>query len=105
MDNIANSIEDGVATLTDALDKVRTPKSRAADTIERVGKLREGDISPAVIALQMKENTEINFSEADIRSYEKLYEASKSQVAITKKQTVALMQDQQETSSAQPQGA
>ena len=42
----------------------------------------------------MEENTGESFSEQDVSSYGKLYKVSHSKVALTKKQTVALVRNQ-----------
>jgi hypothetical protein len=82
------------------LDKVRSPSTRAGNTIERVGKLSEAGVSHRVIAAQMEENTrlDVRFSEGDIKVITKVWQCSKSNVLITKNQSKALIQDQLESS-------
>ncbi|MCG9657947.1 hypothetical protein [Vibrio mediterranei] len=94
MSDFKDGIDDILAEGIDALDKIRTPKSRSADAIERCIVLLEADIPSPVIALLMEENTGESFSEQDVCSYDKLYKVSRSTVAITKKQTVGLVRHQ-----------
>ena len=94
MSDFKDGINDILAEGVDALDKIRTPKSRSADAIERCAALLEADVPSRIIALLMEENTGESFSEQDVRSYGKLYKVSHSKVALTKKQTVALVRNQ-----------
>ena len=93
MSDFKDGINDMFAEGVDALDKIRTPKSRSADAIERCAALLEADVPPCIIASLMEKNTGESFSEQDVSSYGKLYEVSHSKVALTKKQTVAIVRD------------
>jgi len=94
MTDLKDGINDILAEGVDTLDKIRTPKSRSGDAIQRCSALLEADLPASVIALLMKENTGESFSEQDVSSYSKLYKVSHSKVAITKKQTVGLVRNQ-----------
>jgi len=97
MKKVGNLVNDGI---TDTLEKVASPASRAGSTIERVGKMLASGVSPRTIATQMTDNSPNgnSYSESDVRAYEKIYEDAKTKAVITAKQTRALMQDQQEQS-------
>ncbi len=98
MTNIVNNVID---TVNDSIEKVASPASRAGSTVERAGRMLEEGVSPAVIALQMTENSPNNqtYSVEDVNTLGKVYKDSKTKVVLTAKQTRALINDQQANSS------
>lgn len=80
----------------DCLDKVQTTTTRAGNTVERAAKMHESGVSPNVIALQMTENSPTNqeYTSKDVETMVKLYKDCRSRVVLTKKQTRALIKDQ-----------
>ena len=98
MPKITNMIETASDYAADFIEKTATPASRAGHTIERAGRMLEEEVSPAVIALQMTENspTHQTYTVADVQSYGKAYQDSKIKVVLTAKQTRALINDQKE---------
>lgn len=101
MDKLKHGLQDTAAELVDQLSSVRTQKSRAGDALERVFNLIKGNVPPAAIAITMTHNTKVAFSEQDAQAYHKLYQASQQQVALSKKQTVALLRNQTKTHSTE----
>ncbi|WP_391529455.1 hypothetical protein [Photorhabdus akhurstii] len=87
-----------VDTVTDVIEKVVTPASRAGSTVERVGKMVDAKVDPEVIALQMTKNSsnENIYTEDDVKTCHKIYNDSKTKVVITAEQTRALINDQKE---------
>jgi len=80
---------------------VSTQTSRTGHTGSRINSALNNGVDPAVIALQMTKNSEKNnpnnpviFTEQDVISVNKMFEANKSKVAITKTQTTALIKEQ-----------
>ena len=75
------------------LDKIRTPKSRAGDTVERIGKVRKKQVTRKQIADQMSANSKsgISFDERDVVAYEKLFDCSQKGVLLTARQARELM--------------
>lgn len=98
MTNIMNTVID---SFNDSIEKVASPASRAGSTVERAGRMLEEGVSPAVIALQMTENSpnSQNYSVDDVNTLGKVYNDSKTKVVLTAKQTRALINDQQQNSS------
>jgi len=90
--------ENIVDTGTDLIEKVSSPASRSGSTVERAGKMLEEGVSPAVIALQMTENSPKNqtYTQDDVKTLGKVYLDSKTRVTLTAKQTRALIKDQNE---------
>lgn len=88
------AVEDGAAIIEDGLGKIRSPKTRAADAVERIVFLMDKEVDHEVIALMMTKRTGISFDENDLHSYYKLHTASNSGVAITKKDTLAIARAQ-----------
>lgn len=81
---------------TDTLiDKIRTPSSRAGNTVERVGKLTKARVCRKAIAAQMTHNSRNGFTytEEEIQTINKVYQDSKSGVLITTSQAKALKRD------------
>ena len=79
-----------------SLIKMITTAGRAGASIERVGRLLEAGVSATTVAQQLTDNNrngEIVTIE-DVNAYNKMYIQAKSAVAITKKQTEALLADQ-----------
>lgn len=91
------SIPDKIsAQVIDTFEKVASPASRAGVTVERVGKLIEGDISsPSIIAQIISERSSNGFTydESDVETMHKLHLDSKTTVGITVKQVNALTKD------------
>ncbi|EOH0514822.1 hypothetical protein ACNPDE_002862 [Vibrio fluvialis] len=104
MSDIVNTVIDSV---NDTIEKVATPASRAGSTVERAGRMLEEGVSPAVIALQMTENSpnKQTYSVQDVTTLGKVYSDSKTKVVLTAKQTRALINDQHENSTTSPTGA
>lgn len=77
------------------IDKIRTPSSRAGNTVERVGKLTKAGVCRKAIAEQMTHNSKNGFtySEEEIKTIQKIYEDSRSKVLITSSQAKALKRD------------
>lgn len=98
MANLVNTVIDSV---NDGIEKVSSPGSRAGSTVERAGRMLEEGVSPAVIALQMTENSpnKQTYTSADVQTLGRVYEDSKTKVVLTAKQTRALINDQKENSS------
>ncbi len=87
---------------TDLIEKVSSPASRSGSTVERAGKMLEEGVSPAVIALQMTENSPNNqaYTQEDVKTLGKVYLDSKTKVTLTAKQTRALIEDQNKQADA-----
>ncbi|WP_413699099.1 hypothetical protein ACLKMH_16345 [Psychromonas sp. KJ10-10] len=83
---------------TDLIEKVSSPASRSGSTVERAGRMLEEGVSPAVIALQMTENSPNNqtYTQEDVQTLGKVHLDSKTKVTLTAKQTRALIKDQNE---------
>lgn len=99
MKNVFNS---GVDAVNDTIEKVASPASRAGSTVERAGRMLEEGVSPAVIALQMTENSPNGkaYKSTDVQTLANLYEDSKTKVVLTAKQARALISDKQENASS-----
>ena len=85
-----------IDSINDGIQKVSSPSDRAGYTTERAGRMLEEDVSPAVIALQMTENSPNNttYTSSDVIALGKVYKDSKTKVVLTAKQTRALINDQ-----------
>jgi len=96
-------IKQAVDKAVDTLEPlVSTQTSRTGHTANRINNAINNGVDPDVIALQMTKNSKRNnpqnpttFTEQDIISANKVFEANKSSVAITKAQTTALIEEQQ----------
>ena len=86
-----------INSITDSIDKVSSPSSRAGSTVERAGKMLNNGVSENVIALQMTENShnKQKYTVQDVRAYAKLYKDAKTKVVITKTQAESLIDDVQ----------
>lgn len=84
--------------ISDILDNMTSSSDRAGRTVDRVSKMRKAGVSPRTIASQMTDNdvNGLEFTEQDVLSYEKLAEATKTRVPITKTQAKSLIEDQKE---------
>ena len=76
-------------------DKIRTPCSRAGNTVERAGKMAEAGVCLDAIAAQMTHNSKngTKYSSRDAETLAKVYEDCKSNVLITSAQAKALIDD------------
>ena len=85
------------------LTKTVTATVRSALTIERVGKLLDAGVSESTIAQQLTDNSSNKqvYTVGDVRGYAKLYKDAKSAVVLTKRQTEALLKDQELNVSVQ----
>jgi hypothetical protein len=81
--------------LSEVIDNVSTPTSRAGFTVNRVGTMRKAGVSLGVIALQMSENSQTGqkYTTKEIQALEKVYKDCKTKACITKKQAQALTKD------------
>ena len=77
------------------IDKVRTPSSRAGNTVERVGKMVKANVCLDSIAAQMSYNSKngIKYSSRDVETLAKVFQDCKSNVLITSAQANALIDD------------
>ena len=91
-------VNTAIDSVTDTIEKVSSPGSRAGSTVERAGRMLEEGVSPAVIALQMTENSpsDQTYTVPDVRAYGKVYQDSKTKVVLTSKQTRSIINDQKE---------
>lgn len=91
-------IENGLDFVTDGIEKVSSPASRAGNTVERVGKMLDDGVSSKVIALQMTENSfnSQEYTEEDVAACGKVYKDAKTRVLVTAKQARGLSRDQKE---------
>ena len=78
------------------LEKTRTQKSRAADTVERVGKLFEKGVSLKTIASQLTDNSRDGhaYTAENVEGIVMAWKDSKSTVGLTLPQTDGLLLDQ-----------
>ena len=85
----------GMADMEKFIDKIRTPGSRAGNTVERVGKLAKAGVCHKAIAAQMTHNSKngITYTEQDIQTLNKVYKDSKSGVLINSAQAKAMKRD------------
>lgn len=92
MTNMVNTVVDSI---NDGIEKVSSPSARAGYTAERAGRMLEEGVSPAVVALQMTENSpnKQSYAPSDVLALGKLYKDSKTKVVLTAKQTRALISD------------
>lgn len=84
-----------VNSTIDALDQLSHPTSRAGVTVKRVAKLVQNGVSPAVIALQLQENSKSKtpYTCEQVQGMAQLFEDCKRRPGITKSQEAALLQD------------
>lgn len=78
------------------LDKVRSPTTRAGNTVERIGKMCKSGVDDEVIALQMTKNSSTNqkYTSQDVKALNKVYQDTMSRVLITKRQAESLIKEQ-----------
>lgn len=78
------------------LEKTRTQKSRAADTVERVGMLFENGVSIKTIASQLTDNRRDGqaYTAENVEGMIMAWNDAKTSVGITVDQTNALLLDQ-----------
>ena len=78
------------------LEKTRTQKSRAADTVERVGMLFENGVSIKTIASQLTDNRRDGqaYTAENVEGMIMYWNDAKTSVGITVDQTNALLLDQ-----------
>lgn len=83
------------------LDPTTNATSRAGHTVERVGKMDEGNVDHEVIALQLTKNSKHDnqYSADEIPTLVKVYQDNLSTVGITAAQARALIRDQQKQAS------
>jgi hypothetical protein len=83
-------------SVTDLIEKISSPASRAGSAINRVGKMLEAGVTPTVIALQMTVNSPKGkqYTVAKVLAYGDLYEDAKTKAPITSAQSRALIEDQ-----------
>jgi len=94
---MSNVIEKTADMVSDAIDKVSRPSSRAGYTVERVGKMIEEGVDKEVIALQMsKTSANEKYTASDVETLGKLYQDVKTKVPITAKQAKVLIKDTKE---------
>lgn len=84
--------------ISDNIEKVSSPSSRAGFTVERAGRMIEEGISHAVIALQMTESSpnKQTYTSSDVATLGNVYKDSKTKVLLTARATRALINDQKE---------
>ena len=83
------------------IDKIRTPSSRAGNTVERAGKMAEAGVCLDAIAAQMTHNSKngTKYSPRDAEVLAKVYEDCKSNVLITSAQAKAMIDDAKDGST------
>lgn len=100
-----SNLQDITSNITDKgselIEKVSSPSSRSGSTVERAGRMLEESVSPAVIALQMTENSpnKQTYTTADVQTLGKVHQDSKTKVVLSASQTRALIKDQKEQSA------
>lgn len=93
-----NAVQSAIEAGEHLIDKLSRPRDRAGATVERVGKMLEAGVDPAVVALQMSigsANGE-TYTEADTACLGKLYQDSKTKAPIKADQARVLIRDVQE---------
>lgn len=87
-----------VDMVTDQIEKVSSPASRAGHVIERVGKLVEAQVDRDVIALQLTKRSpnKIVYTTSAVDVMADVYQDSKTTVLITAAQSRALMEDEKQ---------
>ena len=90
-------LQDAKNSGIDTLDKVSTPTSRAGSTIGRVSSLVRKKVDKEVVALQLSKNSNNGYiyTPEQITGFDMLFSDAKTKVGITKKQTEALIDDQE----------
>lgn len=109
IEKVINAGQD-IADFAIDLDPTTTATTRAGHTVERVGKMDEGEVDHEVIALQLTKNSKRDnqYSADEIPTLIKLYQDTQSTVGITAAQSRALIRDQQKQHSPEggaPDGA
>lgn len=93
MTNFSQTAEQVKNTCSNGLDMISSQSSRSGTTIERVGKAITAGVSFKAIAVQLTENSTNGhtFTEEHVIGMNFAYEDNRSKVAITRKQTKALI--------------
>jgi hypothetical protein len=83
-------------TLSDMLDKVASPKSRAGVSLERAYKMHASGVADEVTALLMSSNSANGnkYTKREIKTVVKIYEDCMTKVVITKAQAKVIIEDQ-----------
>ncbi|HHT7473893.1 TPA: hypothetical protein ACT15G_005684 [Raoultella planticola] len=91
-------IDTVVGTSADVLDKVSSPSSRAGNTVERAAKMAEAGVASAAIAAQLSSgsSTGHQYSTAEVDTLIVLFEDCKTKAPLTKKASLALIDDAKE---------
>lgn len=92
MTSLTRKIQDQAV---DSLEKCSSPASRAGSVVERVGKMNAGNVSHAVIALQLTTNspTGKTYTVEAVAVLCNVYNDSRSGTLVTAKQATTLIED------------
>ena len=100
---MVKNLDDAANVLTDTLENLTsTQTSRTGHTAARVASSLANNVDRDVLALQMTKNIKKNnpenpvkFTGSDMDAIAKLHQANRTRSALTKKQTGALIREQQ----------
>jgi hypothetical protein len=92
---ISNTLNYGLDTTTDLIEKIISPSARAGSVINRAGVMNQEGVDSEVIALQMTKGSFYNqeYTERDVEAYIKLHKESRTGVNLTAKQARVIITD------------
>lgn len=82
-------------TVSDVLDKMSSPKTRAGASIQRIYEMNQAGLSNKIAALLMEQNSanKFKYTPREVETIVKVYEDCKTKVLVTKAQAKVIIKD------------